>query len=122
MRSWMRGRIGWRGVLVGQGVGAESVVGLCWRGRCELVVAMLAVWKAGRRICRWIRRLPAERVAFMLADAGAGVCGDECGGGWVGLPAGGAGWWWWTSAVVAMAAGGRRLRPVGGPGADRRRM
>ena len=36
----------------------------------EMVVASLGILKAGAATCRWTRRTRAERLAFMLADAG----------------------------------------------------
>ncbi|MFE0209054.1 amino acid adenylation domain-containing protein, partial [Streptomyces sp. NPDC058985] len=59
------------GLLNSQGVGPESVVGLCLGRGADMIVAMLAVWKAGGTYLPVDLEYPSDRIAFMLADSRA---------------------------------------------------
>ncbi|HQC96507.1 MAG TPA: amino acid adenylation domain-containing protein [Aquabacterium sp.] len=55
--------------LRGQGVGAESLVGLCLDRGLDLVVGLLAVLKAGGAYLPMDPSYPRDRLAYMLEDA-----------------------------------------------------
>jgi amino acid adenylation domain-containing protein/non-ribosomal peptide synthase protein (TIGR01720 family) len=56
-----------------RGVGAETVVGVCAERSLEMVVGLLGILKAGGAYLPLDPGYPAERLAYMLADAGAPV-------------------------------------------------
>src|SRR5437016_9153646 len=55
------------------GVGAETVVGLCLERSLEMVVGLIGILNAGGAYLPLDPSYPAERLCFMLADAGAAV-------------------------------------------------
>ncbi|MBV8203344.1 MAG: amino acid adenylation domain-containing protein, partial [Acidobacteria bacterium] len=55
------------------GVGPEVLVGICAERSCELVTGLLAILQAGGAYVPLDPSYPAERLAFMVADAGAPV-------------------------------------------------
>ena len=59
--------------LRGLGVGPESLVGLCMERTPELVVALLAILKAGGGYVPLDPAYPAERLGYLLSDSGARV-------------------------------------------------
>ena len=63
----------WACTLRAEGVGPDVLVGLCVERAPEMVIGMLAVLKAGGAYVPLDPAYPAERLAYMLADARAAV-------------------------------------------------
>jgi amino acid adenylation domain-containing protein len=59
--------------LIGRGVGAERIVGVCMERSVNLVVGLLGILKAGGAYLPLDPAYPQERLAFMLEDAGVSV-------------------------------------------------
>jgi amino acid adenylation domain-containing protein len=73
--------------LRAHGAGREVLVGVCLPRSAGLVIALLAVLKAGAAYLPLDPEYPAQRLAFMLADSGAPVVLTNPG---IGLPIGAA--------------------------------
>ncbi|RZB19442.1 amino acid adenylation domain-containing protein [Streptomyces sp. F001] len=72
--------------LVTLGVGREVRVGLCLPRSVDMIVAELAVWKAGGAFVPLDPEYPADRLAFMVADSDVRVVVGS------GVPFGGVPW------------------------------
>ena len=59
--------------LQAQGVGPETIVGICAERSIEMVVALLGVLKAGGAYLPLDPQYPTSRLSFMLNDGGAAV-------------------------------------------------
>jgi len=57
-------------VLQARGVGPDSIVGLCLERSVELIVGLLAIWKAGGAYLPLDPAYPPDRLNFMLQDSG----------------------------------------------------
>ena len=55
------------------GVGPETLVAVCLERSPELIMALLAIWKAGGAYLALDRSYPNERLAYMLSDSRAGL-------------------------------------------------
>ncbi|MFE3630967.1 non-ribosomal peptide synthetase [Streptomyces goshikiensis] len=55
------------------GVGPETVVGISMKRGCDLVIAMMGVWKAGGAYLPMDHGYPKERLEFIVRDAGVEI-------------------------------------------------
>ena len=60
-------RLAWQ--LRDRGVGPEAMVGVCMERSPAMIVALLAIWKAGGAYLPLDPAYPAQRLAYMVADA-----------------------------------------------------
>ena len=105
----MRGRAGWRGCWRRRGAGPEPVVAVVLERSVGLVVAVLGVLKAGAAYLPVDPGYPAERIAFMLADAGPAVVVADGGAGGGCCRAAGCRWWCWARVTARRRLAGGRI-------------
>lgn len=89
------------------GVGPGVLVAVCLRRTPSLVTVMLAILRAGGAYLPLDIRYPAERLAFVLSDSGAGVLLTDCAS-----PA----WTSFAGTVLELVEEGLVQRAYGGPG------
>ena len=113
------GRAAGRGVLAAAGAGPERWWGCAWSAVAEMVDRDAGgVAKAGAAYLPLDPGYPAERLAFMLADAGprrGGDAGGRCSAGRPPVPCRGC----WRSMTWPAVAAGQPARCPGRPGAGR---
>ncbi|MER5498251.1 amino acid adenylation domain-containing protein [Streptomyces sp. NPDC002561] len=73
-------------LLISRGAGPEGFVALAVPRSAEMVVALLAVIKSGAAYVPLDPDYPADRIAFMLADAAPALVVTVGGGDWSGTP------------------------------------
>jgi tyrocidine synthetase III len=59
--------------LLASGIGSDSLVGICMHRSPELIVSILAVWKAGAAYLPLDPVYPQDRLSFMMQDAGVSI-------------------------------------------------
>ena len=64
-------------LLVQRGIGPDMVVGVCLGSSIDRIAALVGVLKSGAGYAPVDQALPAERIAFILADSGAPICLTE---------------------------------------------
>lgn len=59
--------------LANKGIGSESIVALMMKRSIQMIVSILAVWKAGGAYMPVSPDFPAERIEYMLENSGAAI-------------------------------------------------
>ncbi|MFJ9743468.1 amino acid adenylation domain-containing protein, partial [Streptomyces sp. NPDC101166] len=59
--------------LIGQGIGAEAVVGLCLPRGADMIAGILGAWKAGSAYLPLDPQQPTDRIAYILRDSRAAL-------------------------------------------------
>ena len=70
MPNWTNAPTTWRNICDDLGVRRESLVGVCMERSVDMVVALLAMLKAGAAYVPLDPAFPRDRIEFMMDDAG----------------------------------------------------